>query len=97
MPAPARAWESADGALHDSVLVIRAGSHVVLGFRQPEEHDAADAERMHLGARLPPGQTNSGRMNYAGSRRVSRTRLRRASVRRRRRRRCMGNGILSGL
>jgi hypothetical protein len=54
MPAPARAWESADGALHDSVLVIRAGSHVVLGFRQPEEHDAADAQRLHLGARLPP-------------------------------------------
>src|ERR1035438_3257719 len=40
-----------------------------------------------------PGQANNGRMNCAGSRRVSRTRFRSASVARRRRRRWVGKGI----
>src|SRR5471030_521991 len=40
-----------------------------------------------------PGQTNRGRINCAGSRCVSRTRLRRDSVARKRRRRWIGKGI----
>ena len=40
-----------------------------------------------------PGQTNSGRMNCEGSRRVSRTRLRMDSVERSRRMRWIGKGI----
>jgi len=46
------AADSADGALHDSLVVIRPGGRFVLGFGQAEEDDAADAERMDLGAFL---------------------------------------------
>ena len=44
--------DGAEGALHDAVLVVGAGGHVVLGFGQSEENDAADAERLDFDALL---------------------------------------------
>ena len=46
------AADGADGALHDAIVVIGAGRHFVLRFRQAEQDHAADAERMHFGALL---------------------------------------------
>src|ERR1039458_2086298 len=48
--APARACESADGALRDPSLGISPGVHFVLAFRQAEQDHAADSERPHLRA-----------------------------------------------
>ena len=44
--------ERADGALHDAVVVVGAGGHLVLGLRQAEQNHAADSQRFHFGAFL---------------------------------------------
>ncbi len=42
--------QRAYGPLDDPVLIVGAGGHLVLGFRQPEKNHAADAQRLNFGA-----------------------------------------------
>ena len=44
--------DGADGALHDAVVVVGAGGHLVLEFRQAEQDHAADSQRLDFGALL---------------------------------------------
>ena len=78
--------ERAQRLLDGAFVVPRRGSRRILRVRDPEEHDTANPRLTPF-----PDRTKSGRISCDGCSRVSRTRLRNASVRRRRRGRYSGN------
>ena len=103
--------------LHDALVVVGAAAGLVLGRRDAEEEQRADAERSAISvasatsseiekrsmpgidstsSRTPsPATTKAGWIRCAGDSAVSRTRPRRASVRRRRRMRVAGKASRS--